>query len=526
MKIYWKLGMQLLNLDNHMAVENFLLELKNTNKSYKTITNYRYILESFFKDRKERYSSITYNCINQFLDEYPKKLMESTKRGYLNGLSSFFRFCVKKRYMKKSPIPPKIRIGKRNERYWETNRPVSNCENQKVLNAFLLGLKKANRSKTTIVSIRKYMQTFLKNKEGKLTTITSSDIKNYLEVNHKNCTKSTIKTYVYYIRSFFNYCLEQGYISKAPIIQTMSKSNRKQDEEIQKKYWIINISLLNNKNKEILNEYLLSLKVMNYSEETIKHKRSYLQTFFREAKLFSILTSNEILEKLKKVTEGKKEKTIYHHIGNLKCFYAFCVEEGYLEKSPIKSRWFPRLPKPVPKYLEKKEVVKVQQLLEKDSLRNRVLFELLLSSGCRIGEVQKIDRENIDLEKRTVLVLGKGRKFRQVHFTVKCALLLERYLECRNDKEPALFVTMKGEPKRLSRDYMRKIIGRLGKKAGLRGSLYPHRLRHTFATDLLAKGAELSFIADELGHSNLMTTQVYARLPKREIISMYRKYMG
>lgn len=154
------------------------------------------------------------------------------------------------------------------------------------------------------------------------------------------------------------------------------------------------------------------------------------------------------------------------------------------------------------------------------------MFEFLLSSGCRIGEVNKIDQENIDLENRTAIVLGKGKKFRQVHFSVKCALLLERYLEFRKDNEPALFVTLTGGHHRLARDTMRKIIGKMGKEAGLVGSLHPHRLRHTFATELLAKGAELSFISDELGHSNLMTTQIYARLPKREIISMYRRFMG
>jgi integrase/recombinase XerD len=172
------------------------------------------------------------------------------------------------------------------------------------------------------------------------------------------------------------------------------------------------------------------------------------------------------------------------------------------------------------------EVVKVQHQVEKESIRNRALVEFLLSSGCRIGEVHLLDRQNVDLENRTALVLGKGNKIRQVHFSEKCALLLERYLALRTDKDPALFVTSLGKPNRLSKKWVQNHLRKIGKQAGLSGSLHPHRLRHTFATELLAKGAELSFIGDELGHSNLLTTQIYARLLNTEIIAKYRMYMG
>lgn len=79
---------------------------------------------------------------------------------------------------------------------------------------------------------------------------------------------------------------------------------------------------------------------------------------------------------------------------------------------------------------------------------------------------------------------------------------------------------------RLSIRGIQRNLSAIGKSSNIEKSLYPHRLRHTFATELLSKGAELSFISDELGHANIATTQVYARLPKREIIAQYRKYMG
>ncbi|WP_244972780.1 tyrosine-type recombinase/integrase [Gottfriedia solisilvae] len=501
-------------------VNEFLLNLKRENKSAKTIMNYKYILQEFFKDRKVSYLLITSNDINKLIEERRKIRTKNTIRSYLVGLSSFYGFCVEKQYMETKPIR-----NEKSERYWETNISISNDENQKRLNSFLLSLKEANKSKSTIVNIREFLQSFLETREEKISALTSDDIKDYLEVHKINCMKEKVNIYISYMRSFINFCVEKCHLEKSPNIQTIFEGILKKDE-VPEKYWVV-ISLPNQNNEEVLNEYLLSLKVSNYSKGTILGRRNFLQSFFREEEeLFSNLKSNEILEKIKKVSKGKKEKTISNYISDLKCFYAFCIEEDYLESSPIKSRWFPRLPQPVPKYLEKEEIVKVQQRMEKENIRNRALFEFLLTSGCRIGEVHNIERENIDFEKRTVLVLGKGRKYRQVHFSVKCSLLLERYLDSRKDNESALFVTLNGDFHRLSADTMRKLLVKLGKEVGLRGTLHPHRLRHTFATDLLAKGAELSFIADELGHSNLMTTQVYARLPKREIISMYRKYMG
>jgi integrase/recombinase XerD len=160
------------------------------------------------------------------------------------------------------------------------------------------------------------------------------------------------------------------------------------------------------------------------------------------------------------------------------------------------------------------------------SLRNQVLVEFMLTSGCRVGEVNGINREDVNLESRSARVVGKGKKIRHVHFTDKCAVLLERYLKTSRMKtSPALFVSAT-TGKRLSIRMIQKIVNEIGKGAGITTGLHPHRLRHTFATELLAKGADLSFIGDEMGHSDIGTTQIYARIPNREIVALYRKFMG
>ncbi|MGA5690638.1 tyrosine-type recombinase/integrase [Cytobacillus pseudoceanisediminis] len=292
-------------------------------------------------------------------------------------------------------------------------------------------------------------------------------------------------------------------------------------------YWELTKTFPNAKNQEVIGEYLLSLKLANRTERTILAYRWNLERFFRDKeKAYYALSSEEILESLQKNEAHVKESTYLKALHVLSAFYKFCVYESLMERSPIKRRWFPRVPKSVPKYLGKDDIAKLRQVSEKFSNRNQALVEFMLTSGCRVGEVHQLNCEDVDLENRIAQVSGKGNKIRYVHFTEKCAILLHRYL---NQGRPstsssALFVNFKG--KRLGIGMMYKIIREIGEKAGISTRMHPHRLRHTFATELLAKGAELSFIGEELGHSDIGTTQIYARLPKSEIVAQYRKYMG
>ncbi|CAM4025273.1 site-specific tyrosine recombinase/integron integrase [Lederbergia lenta] len=295
-----------------------------------------------------------------------------------------------------------------------------------------------------------------------------------------------------------------------------------------KNYWELTKDLPNEINQEIIGEFLLSLKVSNRSKGTIIVYRRFLEQFFVEMKEpYTSLTSNTILEWFKKNEDHLSEAYLRLRLSIISSFYKFCLQEEYVDSSPIKSRWFPRLPQSLPKYLEKEDIAKIRNQSELTSLRNQVLVEFMLTTGCRVREVSELNREEVDFENRTARVVGKGKKIRYVHFTEKCAFLLERYIIARNryhKAQKALFLTSSG--RRLSVRTIQYVIKKIGEGAKLSTNLHPHRFRHTFATELLAKGADLSFIGDELGHSDVGTTQIYARLPKREVISLYRKYMG
>lgn len=290
-------------------------------------------------------------------------------------------------------------------------------------------------------------------------------------------------------------------------------------------YWELTKPIPIKVNQDIVKEFLMSLKILNRSKNTIKVYRSFLERFFGEMEEpFTLIPSHTILEWFQHNEAHQSEATLRLRLSILSSFYKFCVEEELMDVSPVKSRWFPRLPQSLPKYLEKEEIAKTRRQSEQMSLRNQVLVEFMLTTGCRVSEVSELNKEDVDLENRTARVMGKGQKIRYVHFTEKCAYLLERYFSVRPKLPNSLFISWKGQ--RLSVRTIQDIIRKIGVEAGLSSSLHPHRLRHTFATELLAKGAELSFIGDELGHRDIRTTQICARLPKREIMVLYRKYMG
>lgn len=293
------------------------------------------------------------------------------------------------------------------------------------------------------------------------------------------------------------------------------------------KYWRLTKTLRNQENQMVVTDYLESLKVANLSESTIIKYRRFLEHFFVDLEeSYSSLTPDQILKWLQENKGHLKETSYKLYLSIISAFYKFCFKESLIEQTPIKTRWYPRLPKSVPKYLENEEIAKVRQVSEYCSPRNQAIVEFMLASGCRVGEMHRLNIEDIDLENRTAQVLGKGKKIRHVHFTERCAVILERYLKTRDLKRGTpLFVTQR-TGSRLSIQRIREIIIEIGESAGLSKKLTPHKFRHSFATNLLTKGAGLSFISGALGHSDLKTTQIYARLPNQAIISLYRKFMG
>lgn len=296
--------------------------------------------------------------------------------------------------------------------------------------------------------------------------------------------------------------------------------------EPDKKYWVSESEVVPIVTKTILNEYLLSLKLENKAKATIVKYRRIMERFLQECTVpIPDLTSDNVRKWLNEFSVGKKPRTLDLVLAALSSFFTFCLDEEYMEHTVLKKRWKPKIPKSLPKYLDEYEHARVKRIAEQLPVRDRALILFLFSSGCRVSEVSNLNIQDINLKKRTAAVVGKGKKIRQVHFSEECALVVSDYLQTRTGiaTEP-LFMNKFGD--RLLVGGIQQVLKKAGIRAGLQQSLHPHSCRHTCATNMLARGADLQFIADVLGHSDLNTTRIYASIPTEDMILKYQMIMG
>ncbi|MBC2723318.1 site-specific tyrosine recombinase/integron integrase [Desulfosporosinus sp.] len=215
------------------------------------------------------------------------------------------------------------------------------------------------------------------------------------------------------------------------------------------------------------------------------------------------------------------ERTYMRKVSILKAFYTWTTYEANIP-NPMQNIKVPKEPTSMIKYLEDKEFEKFRYV--KRSLRNRAIIELLVSSGMRVSELVSVNIDDLDMENNEIKITGKGNKQRIVHFNTIAKDKLLEYLDTRKDKNPALFINKYGN--RISIRAIEQQIKREAKLAGLRIEATPHTLRHTFATHLIQRGADIIFIAEEMGHESVSTTQKYAKLNLKARREMYKKFMA
>jgi len=166
-------------------------------------------------------------------------------------------------------------------------------------------------------------------------------------------------------------------------------------------------------------------------------------------------------------------------------------------------------------------------------LRDRAILETLFSTGMRISELTILNKDQIKIKSRTeeleLSIIGKGGRMRTVYFSERALLWLNKYLETRKDKEKALFInyrSKKNTPKRLTPRSIEKLMKKYAMMAGLPLNTTPHVMRHSFASDLLAKGVDLRTIQEFLGHKNIAATQIYTHITNKQLKEIHQKYHG
>ena len=272
----------------------------------------------------------------------------------------------------------------------------------------------------------------------------------------------------------------------------------------------------------IYKEYEKDKYLLGYSPITLKAyklQHNLLLRYFGNIKLNDITYQN-IKDYLYHQIH-LKPASIGRRIRFIRSLFRWAHDEGYIDRNPASKLQEPKRGKRIPKSLNDEEIETLRVYCV--SALENMIVELLFTTGCRIGEIVKLNKSDINWEHKTIVVNGKGDKEREVYFTIRCEIWLKRYLKERKDNDDALIVTER-KPHRMSIAQIRYILKRIAKRSGLETNVYPHRMRHSFAMHLLNNHAPMEVIKELLGHQKLETTYLYAQLSGEHRREMYKKY--
>ena len=296
--------------------------------------------------------------------------------------------------------------------------------------------------------------------------------------------------------------------------------------------------MFNKKEFEIdLKRYLTFLQMeKGLAENTLISYKQDLEKFrlyLDKTKLNHIdLPENQALNFVKvESVKGISFSTQAHLITVLKSFYKHLIAEDKMDFNPMSNIASPKKWKTLPKYLT---IDQVSQLLELPDLekplgqRDKAILELMYATGLRISETISLKNDNLYMEDNFLRVVGKGGKERVIPFGEKAREYLENYLTnarpllLKHNLNDFIFLNRNGGP--LSRQGLWKVVKGYARTLGVYSTLTPHTLRHSFATHLLEKGADLRSIQLMLGHSNISTTEIYTYVAKTRVKKIYDQY--
>jgi integrase/recombinase XerC len=225
-----------------------------------------------------------------------------------------------------------------------------------------------------------------------------------------------------------------------------------------------------------------------------------------------------------------KKSTIGRKLAAMRSFYDFAVKKKWIVDNPARILATPRQEKNVPSFLSEDEMTQFLDVPTSDKplgRRDRAILELLYASGIRVSELVGIDTVDVSFAERMIRIRGKGKKERLVPFGTRASESLDAWLRDRSELlgcrggESALFLNYRGG--RITSRSVERIVDKTLKKTAIRRKISPHSLRHSFASHLLGRGADLRAIQELLGHASLATTQKYTHLDVRQILDVYRK---
>ena len=263
--------------------------------------------------------------------------------------------------------------------------------------------------------------------------------------------------------------------------------------------------------KRDINQYLMylgDLDIKNLSDVKSTHIRDYIR----------VLSDG-----------GMAPASISRIISSIRTYYRFLSSENILDENPVLLINNPKLPKKLPDVLSEKEISLIINAIQESSQfyqRDKAIIELLYSCGIRVTELCNLEMSSLFIDEDLIRVMGKGNKERLLPLGVRSKKYLDDYIKhSRNShikKSGSSFVFVSRNGNQLTRAMINIILNKWTQVSGLKKSVSPHKLRHSFATHLLEGGADLRFVQALLGHSDISTTQIYTHIDKHYLKEVYK----
>jgi integrase/recombinase XerD len=288
----------------------------------------------------------------------------------------------------------------------------------------------------------------------------------------------------------------------------------------------------NNKKEELAIGFEKYLRNSRYSENTIYNYlldiRNFLKVCNFEPNGNSNLFKKAIEDYLKKIQTTLSPRSIYRHTRSLKCFFKFLLINEYITQMPTLPN-FKFVPK-LPERLDDEDIRKIFAACTQvpNPYRMKAIISLLYGCGLRVSELVGIKMSDCDFNTKFIKVLGKNRKERIIPLSDKILSIIKMYIEKERrffkyaSTSEYLFLSKKKD--KITRVQVFNLLKKLQYIAGIEKNIYPHLLRHSFATKLLENGVSLRVIQELLGHSKLSTTTVYTHIDYRKLQEIYDKY--
>ena len=279
-------------------------------------------------------------------------------------------------------------------------------------------------------------------------------------------------------------------------------------------------------NHELLNAFISAKKIEGCSDKTLRYYQSSIEHLFASLqKGIDVIQTNDIRCFLADYQERRHLSKVT--VDNLRrifsSFFSWLEDEDYIAKSPVRRIHKVRTDTLVKEVLSDENLEILRDNCQE--IRDLAMIDLLASTGMRVGELVKINRVDIDFQERQCVVFGKGNKEREVYFNARTKIHLKKYLDSRNDADPALFVSLSKPNTRLTISGVEVRLRNLGKKVHLT-KVHPHKFRRTLATQAIDKGMPIEQVQKLLGHVKIDTTLHYAMVSQNNVKIAHRKFIG